>query len=160
MRSITARIANVGGLPAKNVDVVIRKNFLNGEPLCTFNIAELEPDTFEDVWYVWDIVGEDFNEVELPIYVLTDPQNTIAEADEENNILPSLVQVGKPEDFTDEGIIDFADFAKFANFWQSVCSETQWCDGSDFNHSGSVSLDDLAEFVQDWLWQAEWYGGL
>jgi O-glycosyl hydrolase len=45
------------------------------------------------------------------------------------------------------------DFAGFANQWlQTGCNAgNNWCDGADFDHSGSVLLDDLKTFTNNWL---------
>ena len=48
--------------------------------------------------------------------------------------------------------VNFADYAIFANHWMyQNCVEPDWCDGTDFDHSGSVDMLDLAEFAKYWL---------
>ncbi len=49
--------------------------------------------------------------------------------------------------------LEFKDFADFGFNWaRSDCnSSNSWCGGSDFNRDGSVTLDDLRDFVEGWL---------
>jgi hypothetical protein len=48
---------------------------------------------------------------------------------------------------------NFSDFADFGKQWKKTnCgSSNNWCSGFDFIHSGSVLLDDLETFADDWL---------
>ncbi len=58
---------------------------------------------------------------------------------------------GKPElgDIDKDGVIDFADFALFANQWQQTsCGE---CGGAELTGDGNVDISDLKEFVENWL---------
>ncbi len=57
-------------------------------------------------------------------------------------------------DLDGDGIVNFADFAILAYYWRDyVCSEPDWCEGSDFDESGYVDFVDLKEFMEDWLWK-------
>jgi len=49
-------------------------------------------------------------------------------------------------------IINFMDFGNFSNQWlRTGCTVGNgWCKGADLNHNGSVTLDDLMQFVEDW----------
>jgi hypothetical protein len=49
--------------------------------------------------------------------------------------------------------LDFRDFAHFAAKWRLTnCNAgNSWCSGADFNHNGSVTLDDLKLFAESWL---------
>ena len=49
-------------------------------------------------------------------------------------------------------VIDFTDFTNFANQWyRTDCSSGNgWCSGADLTRNGSVTLDDLMQFVEDW----------
>jgi hypothetical protein len=43
-------------------------------------------------------------------------------------------------------------FAFFAERWLNTnCAASNNCDGTDFDLSGTVDLNDLAVFVQNWL---------
>jgi hypothetical protein len=48
-------------------------------------------------------------------------------------------------------MVNFADFAFFANHWMDTCVAPDWCDGCDFNKSGQVDLVDFATFVNHWM---------
>ena len=157
MRGITAKIKNVGGLPAESVAVSIRKEAQDGPQLASFNIDQLGPNASYDVWHVWDIAAQDFNDVEVALYVIADANDTITELDEDDNIGLGLVQVGKVADVTDNGKIDLLDFAKFANSWMDSCLGPEWCQGSDFNQTQKVDYGDLKRMGEQWLWQASWY---
>jgi hypothetical protein len=54
-------------------------------------------------------------------------------------------------DFYDDGIVNFRDFAIFASYWMDdICSEPDWCEGSDSDYSGRVDFVDLLNFVKYW----------
>ena len=61
-----------------------------------------------------------------------------------NEYLDHVFEVGLP-------IVNFADFAFFANHWMDICVDPNWCDGCDFNESGQVDLVDFAFFVNHWM---------
>ncbi|MGE5297444.1 MAG: right-handed parallel beta-helix repeat-containing protein, partial [Solirubrobacterales bacterium] len=58
-------------------------------------------------------------------------------------------------DLVKDGVIQFRDFAAFANKWLcSGCSETTgWCDGADFTFDSKVDAFDLAFLADCWLAQ-------
>ena len=157
IRGITSRITNYGGLPAENVAVSIHKETEGGEQLTSSNISELAPNASYDLWHEWDITAQDFNDVEVALYVVADVNNTISELNEDDNIAFGSVQVGKVADVTDNAIIDFGDFAELANSWMESCNEPDWCEGRDFDQSNMVDFNDLFRLCEDWLWQASWY---
>ncbi len=39
---------------------------------------------------------------------------------------------------------------KFASHWLETCSSPSWCEGMDYNHSGSVNFVDFATMAQNW----------
>ena len=52
----------------------------------------------------------------------------------------------------DDGVVDFFDFAVFATYWfETDCSEPNWCEGADLDRSTAVDLVDLAIFAHHWL---------
>ena len=55
-------------------------------------------------------------------------------------------------DLNGDGVVNFFDFAILAAHWLDVCSEPDWCQGSDSDYSGRVDFVDLLNFVDDWLW--------
>jgi len=58
-----------------------------------------------------------------------------------------------PPDLNYDKMIDFVDFALFANNWLEIDCETSndWCASRDFDKSGSVDIFDLAELARNWL---------
>ena len=56
-----------------------------------------------------------------------------------------------PSLFADE-LYNFTDFADFANEWLQSCnSGNSWCNGYDYDTSGTVDTEDLSRFVNLWL---------
>lgn len=47
--------------------------------------------------------------------------------------------------------VDFYDYAVLAGHWLDSCEEPSWCDGSDFDQSGTVDSIDLIILVNEWL---------
>ena len=65
---------------------------------------------------------------------------------------------GELSDFNGDGIVNFKDFSILAYYWMDyICSESDWCEGSDFDESRYVDFGDLKTFAENWLWQAIWY---
>ncbi|GAH62147.1 unnamed protein product, partial [marine sediment metagenome] len=70
----------------------------------------------------------------------------------------SIVDMGADEydyrdaDFDNDGIVNFIDYAMFANFWQTESPDFSL----DEDEDNDVDMNDLALFVKDWLWQAGW----
>jgi len=51
-----------------------------------------------------------------------------------------------------DGAVNFTDYAIFAHNWtDDTCCDPNWCEGTDFDHSGSVDMLDLATFTEYWL---------
>jgi hypothetical protein len=53
-------------------------------------------------------------------------------------------------DYNEDGIVNFIDYAYFADAWQSENADISLDDDND------VDIDDLALFCEDWLWQPAW----
>jgi len=85
--------------------------------------------------------------------------------DGESRIMCGRIDIGADEyafgelsDFSGNGIVNFEDFATLAYYWKDyICTEPDWCDGCDLDHSGLVDLNDLRKFAENWLWQASWF---
>jgi len=151
MRSITARVANTGVLSVQNVNVVIRQDSASGPQLASFNIANLDPNSFYDVSFDWDLACADLNSTEVLLYAIADESNTFAESDETNNIAFGLIDAVEVADITGDGKIDLEDMCRFSEHWIHNCIEPDWCAGSDFNHSRQVDFADYAIFAEHWL---------
>jgi Tol biopolymer transport system component len=54
-------------------------------------------------------------------------------------------------DLNNDGKVNFVDFAFIANRWMDECSEPNWCDGCDLDHSGATNMTDLSIFAGTWL---------
>ncbi|NIW48919.1 MAG: hypothetical protein GWN30_30395 [Gammaproteobacteria bacterium] len=49
-------------------------------------------------------------------------------------------------------IVDFNQYAKFAEYWLEPCDElNNWCEGADLNQLDGVNRIDLGLFVEQWL---------
>jgi hypothetical protein len=70
---------------------------------------------------------------------------------------PGIIQQAITGAYLTPYVIDFVDFANFANQWlKTGCTSANgWCSGSDYDHDGNVQLDDLMQFAENW-WL---YGG-
>lgn len=59
-------------------------------------------------------------------------------------------------DFTSDAIVDFADLALFASYWQDTwCIDPVWCAGTDIDTDGRVDINDLMLFADYWLEKTE-----
>jgi PKD repeat protein len=83
--------------------------------------------------------------------------------DGEARIINGRIDIGADEysfgelsDFSGDGIVNFNDLAILAYYWaDSLCTSPDWCEGCDYDQSGTVDLEDLMRFAEDWLWQDE-----
>lgn len=59
---------------------------------------------------------------------------------------------GLSADSNGDGFVNLEDFARFAVQWQvDTCAADAWCDGQDFDQSGTVDFDDLEYLILNWL---------
>jgi len=58
-------------------------------------------------------------------------------------------------DINNDGKVDLEDFAALAVWWddENACSSPDWCQGADFDMSGTVDMLDLTYFAENWLRQ-------
>ena len=65
-----------------------------------------------------------------------------------------------PADFNNpdsrDGLVNFIDYAIFANAWDSNTSDSDWNHDYDLAADGVINYYDLDLFCEDWLWQAGW----
>lgn len=63
--------------------------------------------------------------------------------------------IGILSELINDGIVNFEDFAKFAQGWlyYSCCESNKFCDRADLNFNGYVEYDDLQIICEDWLTQ-------
>lgn len=58
-------------------------------------------------------------------------------------------------DLNSDDVVNFDDFAIFASQWYVTdCNDPNWCDGADLDLDGDADCNDLALFVEYWLWKA------
>lgn len=58
-------------------------------------------------------------------------------------------------DVSDDGCVDFADFAILAYYWGGTCESPSHCEGADFEPDGDVDGFDLFFLTERWLTGAE-----
>ena len=62
-----------------------------------------------------------------------------------------------PADFNSDGVVNFFDYALFANFWQITSLDVNdYNDVYDLVDNNCIDSNDLARFCEDWLWQTAW----
>jgi subtilisin family serine protease len=87
--------------------------------------------------------------------------SNITPAEVSDILFNSAEDLGTPgrDDYFGYGLVDaFAALqlermnllAIFADQWLATCSEPSWCEGMDYNQSGSVDFIDFATFAQNW----------
>jgi hypothetical protein len=150
MRAITACIANVGSIAAKNVTVIIRRDSINGSVLADFNIPMINASSSIDVSFNWNIAGEIYDMPEVPVYVIVDSSDTIAEFSEQNNISFGLVWTGNKADITDDGKVDFDDLKILAEQWLQPPGVPS-ADIAPVPADGLVNFLDFAVLADHWL---------
>ncbi|HBR19662.1 MAG: hypothetical protein A2Y13_01780 [Planctomycetes bacterium GWC2_45_44] len=90
----------------------------------------------KDAGYLYGVYGE--NETDI---------------DGEARVKNGRIEIGgdecyiSPADYDDSGIVNFLDYAPFANNWQTTNANISLDDDND------VDVCDLALFCEDWLWQ-------
>ena len=61
-----------------------------------------------------------------------------------------------PADFNLDEIVNFFDYALFADAWQATSGGPDYNDIYDLTDSNCIDCNDLAVFCEDWLWQPAW----
>jgi predicted metalloprotease len=81
---------------------------------------------------------------------------TLSNIQSNHTVQVTFIFSGNPSDFTLDGIVNFNDYAVFAFYWtDSLCTAPGWCEGCDYDHSGTVGIEDIGRFAEDWLWAEE-----
>jgi pectate lyase len=60
-------------------------------------------------------------------------------------------------DIVYDGIVNFSDFARFAEHWNTSVGSPLYDERYDFNHNDTISMDDLFYIAQDWLTSGQEY---
>ena len=62
----------------------------------------------------------------------------------------------RTRDFNNDTIVNFADFALLASYWQQTnCGDVNDCGGTDLDINGKVDVNDLMLFTDYWLYKTE-----
>jgi len=55
-------------------------------------------------------------------------------------------------DITEDGQVDLSDYSVLSSQWRnSPCTEPDWCNGADIDHSGAVGIEDFLIIAEHWL---------
>ncbi|MBU0640928.1 MAG: carboxypeptidase regulatory-like domain-containing protein [Planctomycetes bacterium] len=155
-RIITTRVENRGSLPVADVDLVLRRDAIDGEVLATFAITEpLVAGAYCDVSWTWEnvipIVGG-----WVDVFVIADEGDAIDELDEDNNVRSTTLTnppPAYPGDWDHDGDVDINDFAEFPGCMSGPWGAPDWVmpsqacrDAFDFDADADVDLADFASF--------------
>ncbi len=138
---------SVGGLVGSNNYNTISSSFWdedigghdNGYGIGKTTTEMKDPNTFIDAG--WDFVGES-----------TNGDEEIWRLCVKGTAYPMLEWQFILGDFVCPDGVDFVDYAFFAQHWLDTnCADSNDCQRTDFNESGTVDLNDLSMFVDNWL---------
>lgn len=151
-----------GGLPDIHIGRSSAVTWADG------NNTDAEP-IFVDPGY-WDVggwvEGDHHLRWDSPCIDAGDPGGDYAgptDIDGEPRVMTGRVDMGADEvgekqaDFTRDGIIDLKDFSVFSQSWPENLPDDEWYVLCNLYEDGQMDALDVAEFVKDWLWQADWY---
>ena len=145
-----------GGWPDDGNNIDIDPNFVDP------NGPDDDPNTWEDNDYHLQWNSPCINAGD-PCHVVGENEQDI---DGEPRVMLDRVDMGADEvgekqaDLTRDGIINFKDFVVFGRSWRSSIGEENWYVLCDLYEDDQIDISDLAEYVNDWLWQANWYGNI
>jgi len=63
-----------------------------------------------------------------------------------------------PFDLSQDGFIDFLDFAVFAKSWRKSAGDANYNYRCDFSHNNKIDYNDLEILCDHWLWPSDWDG--
>jgi hypothetical protein len=87
----------------------------------------------------------------------------MVDLDGEPRVMGGRVDMGADEvgekqaDLTRDGIINFEDFSIFSQSWPENVPDDEWYVLCNLYEDEKIDAMDMAEFVSDWLWEADWY---
>ena len=68
-----------------------------------------------------------------------------------NQTTAFLMIIDNEPDLNNDAIVNFFDYSAFARHWLDTCTEPNLCDGTDFNASTKVDVNDLRILCDHWL---------
>jgi len=119
---------NQGGPPSSYEAVYVDELFVGAGSILKLNELNLYTKRFRNLppgRYTCDVNGIDFNGGSLFVVSFCDLDS--------------------------DGIVNFEDFAFFAEYWLQPCRKPFWCCGADFDESGRVDSADLKTLADSWL---------
>jgi hypothetical protein len=144
---ITSRVANHGALKANDIELVLREDDPNtGTAHGYTTITEIAAGAFYDVSFTVPEM--------ITAYAIVDPNETIDEFNEDNNIRSVMVAEHFSGDFEPDGDVDMDDYVVVAEYWMcDYCAEPNfyWCEGADLDKSGDVDFTDIGILANSWL---------
>jgi len=154
----TTQIGTGSGQPLQHVTYSCIQNGYDGEGNIDSEPLFLDEDT-SDYHLTWDSGCVDAG----------DPNGNYdgeTDIDGEGRVKYGRVDIGgdeyywSPADFNNpdsrDGLVNFIDYAIFANAWDSNTSDSDWNHDYDLAANGVINYYDLDLFCEDWLWQAGW----
>jgi len=93
------------------------------------------------------------NWVWLLVYITTAPNGYVSKV-WFDDVVVAKEYIGpiNQADYNSDSKVTFDDYAFLSLRWKDqTCDEPTWCDGIDFDKSGSVDADDIAQFFESWL---------
>jgi hypothetical protein len=110
-----------------------------------------------DYHLMWDSACVDAGDPEFV------PEEGEVDIDGEPRVMGVRVDMGADEvgekkaDFTRNGIINLDDFGVLGNSWGTGLGDDKWYVLCDLWEDEVIDITDLAVFVEDWMWEAEWF---
>ena len=96
-RITTIRVENIGSLEVPAVDVVLRRDAVDGEVLTTFSITDsVVAGAYRDVFWIWEDAAP-FPGGSVQLYAIVDEDDLIGEFDETNNVRVAVRSNELPE---------------------------------------------------------------
>jgi len=103
-------------------------------------------------WYIIDYNAVDVGDCNVTTY---DKPSNDEMAEFEPNSVFAFHHV-PTRDFYQDTVVNFADYAILAGWWQQDCESPGGCGGADLDDSNDVDFDDLMLFCDYWLKKTEY----
>jgi len=147
-QDIVVEIKNVGSTPALNIPVVYYLSSEDGEFLTHDTIAYIGVDETVEHGFSWDMSSVEYTDDPISIYIKIDPNNSIVEEIEDNNINTITIMDAVPLDADNDGF----------RFYEGDCDDAdntvypgalEICDGKDNDCDGVVPEDETTDEDED-----------